>query len=127
VTFHRSTLPAMLVICLSFSGSATTCIALKKFKVRQVCGQVQTVLGDVITDATVHVIKKGNPDTTARVESDNSGNFTFGRLDEGEYTIQVDVRGFHSASQEVEIRQPRRQTQECGHPLIARMQVADAL
>ena len=114
----------MLVIGLSFSCSATTCIALKKLKVRQVCGQVRTVTGDVIPDATIQVTKKGNPDSAPRAQSDSAGNFSFARLDVGDYVIQVDVRGFHSAAQELEVRRPRKQTESCGQPLLVLMQVA---
>ena len=120
----RSPLLMMVVICLSFSSSATTCVMLKKFKVRQVCGQVQTVLCDVIPDATVQITKKGNPQTAERAQSDSAGNFRFGRLDEGEYSIQVEVRGFHSVAQEFEIRHPKAQTLDCRHPLVVLMQVA---
>ena len=124
VTFCRSTLLALFVIGLSFSCAATTCIALKEFKVRQVCGQVQTVRGDVVPDATIQVTKKGNSETATRLESDKRGNFAFGQLDEGEYVIQVDVRGFHSVAQDFEIRRPIKRIHSCEHPLIALMQVA---
>jgi hypothetical protein len=59
------------------------------------------------------------------MQSDHEGNFSFGRLDEGEYAIRVDVRGFHIASQEFEIRRPMKDVQSCSHPLLVLMQVAD--
>ena len=125
VTFGRATALAMLVIWLVCSCSATTCIELKKFKVRQVCGQVQTVVGDVIPDATIQVTKKGNPDSAVRAETDSAGNFSFARIDEGEYSIRVDVRGFHSVSQEFEIERAVKRVQGCSHPLVVLMEVAD--
>ena len=100
-------------------------MALKKFKVRRVCGPIQAVQGDVLPDAMVQITMRGRPNTAVRVPSDDARNFKFGWLDQGEYQIQVDVRGFHSASQEFEIRHSEKETHQCGHPLGVLMQVAD--
>ncbi len=121
----RSALQSMIFVCLSFSCSATTCIGLKKFNVRQVCGQVRTVTGDEIPDAIIQVTRNGDSGAAVRTQSDHAGNFSFSRLDGGEYTIRVDVRGFHTASQEFEIRRPMRKARSCSQPLLVRMQVAD--
>jgi len=59
------------------------------------------------------------------MQGDHEGNFSFGRLNEGEYAIRVDVRGFHTASQEFEIRRPMKDVQSCSHLLLVLMQVAD--
>ena len=124
MTFCRSVILAIL-ICLPLFCSATTCIGLKKFKVRQVCGQVRTVTGDEIPDAIIQVTRNGDSSARARMQSDHEGNFSFGRLDGGEYVIRVDVGGFHTASQEFEIRRPIKHEQSCTHPLLVSMQVAN--
>lgn len=123
VTFCRTVLLATLV-CQPFLCSATTCIALKKFKIRQVCGQIQTVMGDQVPDAMIQVVKNGDSSASSRMQSDPEGYFRFGRLDEGEYTIRVEVGGFHPASQEFEVRRPMKEMQSCSHPLLVLMQVA---
>jgi carboxypeptidase family protein len=99
---------AIFIWILSVSSSATTCIALEKFKVRQVCGQVQAPLGDVIANATLRVITKGRPDNAVRTQTDNVGDFGFSHIDEGEYEIQVEADGFRPVGQEFEMRRPKR-------------------
>jgi hypothetical protein len=83
------------------------------------------VTGDEVPDANIQIKKNGDSSAAARIQSDRDGNFSFGRLDEGEYAIQVDVRGFHTASQEFEIRRPMKDVQGCSHPILVSMQVAD--
>jgi carboxypeptidase family protein len=118
---HGRFLQAILVVGLSASCSATTCIALKKFKVRQVCGQVVTPAGDVIPDATVQVRKKGES-MALSTHTDTDGNFKFDRIFEGEYEIEVDVPGFRSALQEFEVARPKK-AGRCVRPLVALMHV----
>lgn len=117
-------LAAIFIVALSISARATTCIALKKFKVRQVCGRVQTGLGDVIPNAAIQVTKKGRPDTAVRMQTDGGGNFTFRRFDEGEYEIQVETYGFRSVSQEFELRRPMKEGRQCDRPILVTMQLA---
>jgi hypothetical protein len=116
---------AMVVIVLSLSSSATTCIQLKKFRVRQVCGQVQTVVGDVVPNASLRVQKPGTGDVIAQAQTDRKGNFLFDSLSAGSYEIVVDVAGFHIALQDFELTYPMKSVGRCEQPILALMRVAD--
>jgi hypothetical protein len=65
---------AVLIGTLLLAGTsamATTCIAGRSFKVRQVCGQVKDSTGVAIPDASVELTKKGESQAIFTEQSDS--------------------------------------------------------
>jgi hypothetical protein len=117
----RLIFPFLLGLAYVYPCGATTCIALKKITINQVCGQVQDPVGSVIPGAKIKVVNQQPSATSLQVQSDKIGNFNFARLDEGDYTIYVEVEGFARASRQFRVQRSKSR-RTCKHPLIARMQ-----
>jgi hypothetical protein len=78
---------------------ATTCVAGKKFKVRQFCGTVTDKDGAVIPDAKIEITPKGHPEQTKSAISDEDGRFGISNLGDGDYEIRAKYSGFWDAWQ----------------------------
>jgi Carboxypeptidase regulatory-like domain len=90
----------VLVVAISVSPlSATTCVAGKKFKVRQVCGTVTDKAGAVIPDTKIEITPNGHPEQAKDTVSGNDGRFEISNLRDGDYEIRVKYSGFWDAWQ----------------------------
>jgi len=68
-------------------------------------------------------MKKGEPASTNAAQSDDNGNFSFGRLEKGTYEFQSDVNGFLPAFDEFEVSRPVSSTSGCTRILFVYMTV----
>jgi hypothetical protein len=102
---------------------ATTCIAGKSFKVRQVCGQVKDFGGAAIPDASVELTKKGESRAIFTEQSDSDGKFHFRHVPDGDYELRVKYKIFWDVAQPFSVRRSRDEN-TCPHPIRVVMKVA---
>jgi hypothetical protein len=109
---------------LAESGAvATTCIAGKSFKVRQVCGQVKDFSGAAIPDASVELTKQGESQAIFTEQSDSDGKFHFRHVPDGDYEVRLKYKIFSDVAQPFSVRRSRDEN-TCPRPIRVLMKVA---
>jgi hypothetical protein len=77
-TMKQASNPTILVfaffVAVQFGASATTCVATKTFKVKEVCGKLTNPLNEPIARAEVDLLHDG-PDVSSGVLTDDGGEF----------------------------------------------------
>ena len=111
------------VVVVTTTSSATTCIAGKKFKIRQVCGQVRDGGGAEIPDAKVQVISQGQVRVVAEAQTTSDGTFALADIASGDYEIRITFPGFWDASRDFQLTRRARGT-GCSHPIRVVMKPA---
>ncbi len=105
------------------SAMATTCIAGRSFKVRQVCGQVKDFTGVAIPDASVELTKKGESQAAFTEQSNSDGVFLFRHVPDGDYELRVKSRIFWDVGQPFSVRRSKDEN-ICSRPIRVVMKVA---
>ncbi len=113
----------LIILLTGSSATATTCIAGKSFKVRQVCGQVKDFAGLAIPNATVQLRKNGDTDVRFALQTDNDGKFRFSNVADGDYELRVKFAGFWDAAQPF-IVEKSRENDLCPKPIRVVMKPA---
>jgi hypothetical protein len=116
--------PTILVfaffVAVQFGASATTCVATKTFKVKEVCGKVTNPLNEPIARAEVDLLHDG-PDVSSGVLTDDGGNFIMPNVPRGQYEIRVKSVGYVTAAQQLIVTKSRGST-HCHRPLQVGLQ-----
>jgi hypothetical protein len=111
--------PTILVfaffVAVECGASATTCVATKTFKVKEVCGRVTNPLDEPIARAEVDLLQDG-PEVSSGILTDDSGNFIMPNVPRGKYEIQVKSAGYVTAAQQLIVTKSPGNTQ-CLRPL----------
>jgi len=84
----------LLLMCLTASSvslSATTCVANKKFKVKQVCGRVTDLSGVPIPKVPIELQDEKSVPVREAI-TDDDGVFTMSDTPKGEYILRVQIR-----------------------------------
>jgi hypothetical protein len=102
---------------------ATTCVAGRSFKVRQVCGQVKDFSGVAIPDASVELTKDGESQAVFTEQSDSDGKFHFRHVPDGDYELRVKYKIFWDVAQPFSVRRSRDEN-TCSRPMRVEMKVA---
>jgi hypothetical protein len=103
--WFNSFIAALLLSLPPGVSAATTCIALPSLKpVHLICGVVVVPSGDRVHNAKVMVLQRGKE--IAAQETGEDGKFSFEKLKEGNYEIQVRVNGLGVASTQVVLVHP---------------------
>jgi hypothetical protein len=89
----------LVAVMAALPSHATTCVAGKKFKVRQVCGTVTDEDGAVIADTKIEITPSGHPEQVKNAISGQDGTFAVSNLPDGEYEIRAKYSGFWDAWQ----------------------------
>jgi hypothetical protein len=97
-------------VALQFGASATTYVATKTFKVREVCGKVTNPLDEPIARAEVDLLQ-GGPEVSSGILTDDSGNFIMPNVPRGKYEIRVKSVGYVTAAQQLIVTKSRGNTQ----------------
>jgi hypothetical protein len=113
----------IIFVLLTTSSFATSCVWGKKFKIRQVCGQVKDAYGAEIPDATVQLMRKGQAEIVAEAHTAADGMFALRGLESGDYEIRIKNAGFWDASQDFQLIRPAKGT-VCSHPIRVVMKPA---
>jgi hypothetical protein len=92
-----------VAVMSALPSHATTCVAGKKFKVRQVCGTVTDKDGAVIPGTNIEITPSGHPEQVKNAVSDQDGTFATSDLGDGDYEIRAKYSGFWDAWQPFEI------------------------
>jgi hypothetical protein len=103
-----------------FQASATTCVATKTFKVKEVCGKVTNPLNEPIVRAEVDLLNGGS-EVSSGVLTDDRGDFIMPNVPRGQYEIRVKSAGYVTAAQELIVTKDRRIT-HCHKPVQVRLQ-----
>jgi len=106
----------LVVAVVTLPLNATTCVAGKKFKVRQVCGTVTDKYGAVIPDAKIEIAPIHRPEAAKNVSSDQNGQFAFPDVRDDEYEMRVKYPAFWDAWQPFTVRGSRAY-KECRKPI----------
>jgi len=87
---HTTTTAVLLifVVAAELCGSATTCVASKKFKVRAVCGTVTDPTDVPIPEVDVELLDAQSV-VLQRAVTNEEGHFTMSTVPQGEYVLQV--------------------------------------
>jgi hypothetical protein len=116
--------PTILVfaffVAVQFRASATTCVATKTFKVKEVCGKVTNPLNEPIARAEVDLLHDG-PDVSSGVLTDDGGNFIMPNVPRGQYEIRVKSVGYVTAAQQLIVTKNRGNSQ-CHNPIQVHLQ-----
>jgi hypothetical protein len=116
--------PTILVfaffVAVQFGASATTCVAAKTFKVKEVCGRVTNPLNEPIARAEVDLLNNG-PEVSIGVLTDDGGNFTMPDVPRGQYEIRVKSAGYVTAAQQLIVTKRRGNT-HCLKPVKVQLQ-----
>ncbi len=113
----------IVFVLLTTSSFATSCVRGKKFKIRQVCGQVRDAYGAEIPDATVQLTRNGQAEIVAEDRTAADGRFALRGLASGDYEIRIKYAGFWDASQDFQLIRPAKGTR-CSHPIRVVMKPA---
>jgi hypothetical protein len=125
VRLRSVSLMSACAIAFAIPATCTTCVRIaQKIKVRQFCGIVIDPTGAGLPHATLRVMKRGEPASTNTAQSDDNGNFSFGRLEKGTYEFQSDVQGFIPAVDEFEISRPVSNVSRCTRILYVYMSLS---
>ena len=118
----RSITPAILALVFfpGFHASATTCVATKKFKVKEVCGKVTGPFNEPIARAEVDLFNGGSEVSTG-VLTDDRGDFIMPNVPRGQYEIEVKSAGYVTAAQQLIVTKTRRNTY-CHKPVHVHLQ-----
>jgi hypothetical protein len=108
------------VVALQFDASATTCVATKTFKVKEVCGRVTNPLDEPIARAEVDLLHDGR-DVSSAVLTDDGGNFIMPNVPRGQYEIRVKSVGYVIAAQQLIVTKSRGNPQ-CLNPVKVHLQ-----
>lgn len=111
------------LLLVGASAKATTCIAGRSFKVRQVCGQVRDFTGVAIPDASVKLSKKGESQAAFTEQSDSDGKFHFRHVPDGDYELRVKSKLFWDVAQPFSVRRSK-DDNICSRPIHVVMKVA---
>jgi hypothetical protein len=113
----RLIIPAILALVFfpRFHASATTCVATKTFKVKEVCGKVTGPFNEPIARDEVDLLKGGSEVSTG-VLTDDRGDFIMPNVPTGQYEIQVKSAGYVTAAQRLIVTNTRRHT-SCHKPV----------
>jgi len=124
VRIGRQEVASLIVfVFLTSSLFATSCVWGKKFKIRQVCGQVKDAYGAEIPDATVQLKRKGQAEIVAESQTAANGTFVLRGIASGDYEIRIKYAGFWDASQDLQLTRPAKGT-GCSHPIHVVMKPA---
>jgi hypothetical protein len=118
---HVAFLVAMVV--MTATSFATTCIAGKKLKIRQVCGQVRDAGGAEIPNAKVQVTRQGQGGIVAEAQTAADGTFALPGIASGDYEIRITFAGFWDASQDFQLTRLAKGA-GCSHPIRVVMKPA---
>jgi len=114
---------AIVFLLLTDSSFATSCVWGKKFKVRQVCGQVKDAYGAEIPNATVQLTRKGQAEIVGQAQTSADGMFELESIASGDYEIRIKYGGFWDASQDFRVVRPTR-GEGCSQPIRVVMKPA---
>jgi Carboxypeptidase regulatory-like domain len=107
-------------VAVQFGASATTCVATKTFKVKEVCGKVTNPLNAPIAGAEVDLLHDG-PDVSSGVFTDDGGNFIMPNVPRGRYEIRIKSLGYVTAAQQLIVMKNRGNNQ-CHKPVQVHLQ-----
>lgn len=92
----------------------------KGLNVTKLCGRVVDPMGAAIAKAEVTLDRGSGVEVVKRVQSDSSGGFTLGKLEDGEYQLNVRSPGFHALQIPIRIRNAG-PSKECEEPIYVRL------
>jgi Carboxypeptidase regulatory-like domain len=98
-----------LVFFPRFHASATTCVATKPLKVKQVCGKVTGPFNAPVAGAEVGLLGGGSEVSTG-VRTDDRGDFIMPNVPSGQFEIEVKSAGYVTAAQQLIVTKTRRNT-----------------
>jgi carboxypeptidase family protein len=104
------------------SASATTCIANREFKLRQVCGVVTDKSGASISKVNVKLLD-ANSAVISNAETNANGEFVITNVRDGNYILRVKFDGFATAWQRFRVHHSKRDKM-CGRPIRVRLELA---
>jgi len=87
-----------LVFFPRFHAGATTCVAAKPLKVKEVCGKVTGPFNAPVVRAEVDLLSGGSEVSTG-VLTDDRGDFIISNVPSGQYEIEVKSAGYVTAAQ----------------------------
>ena len=116
---NRTILVFAFFVAVQFGASATTCVATKTFKVKEVCGKVTNPLNAPIAGAEVDLLHDG-PDVSG-VLTDDGGYFIMPNVPRGQYEIRVKSLGYVTAAQQLIVTKNRGNNQ-CHKPVQVHLQ-----
>jgi hypothetical protein len=113
----------IILVLLTGSSFATSCVWGKKFKIRQVCGQVRDAYGAEIPDATVQLSRQGQEEVVKEAQTAADGTFSLPNIASGNYVIRIKSAIFWDASQDFQLTRPAKGAR-CSHPIRVVMKPA---
>jgi hypothetical protein len=123
-TMKHAIIQTILVLAffaaIRFHASATTCVATKAFKVKEVCGKVTNPLNEPTARAEVDLLNGGSEVSTG-VLTDDRGNFIMPNVPTGQYEIRVKSAGYVTAAQQLIVTKNRGNT-HCHKPIQVHLQ-----
>jgi len=116
----RAITPTILVfaffVAVRLQASATTCVATKAFKVKEMCGKVTNPLNQPVARAEVDLLSDGSSEVSKGVLTDDRGDFVMQNVAKGQYEIRVKSPGYVTAAQQLIVTKNRRNT-HCHKPI----------
>ena len=116
----RTILVLALFVAARVRAKATTCVATKAFKVKEVCGKVANPINEPIARAEVDLLNLGS-EVSGGVLTNDRGDFIMPNVPRGQYEIRVKSVGYITAAQQLIVTTNRRNTR-CHHPVRVRLQ-----
>jgi len=122
---------AMWRFCLFLTGTfvllgtpswATTCVANREFKVRQVCGVVTYKGSETIPDVNVELLDS-NSSVLQSAPTDANGQFVFASVKDGKYILRIKFDGFAIAWQPFRVARSKN-GQACRIPMHVTLELA---
>jgi ABC-type amino acid transport substrate-binding protein len=98
-----------LVFFPRFHAGATTCVATKPIKVKEVCGKVTGPFDAPVARAVVDLLSGGS-DVSTEVLTNDRGDFIVPNVPSGQYEIEVKSAGYVTAAQRLIVTKATRNT-----------------
>ena len=116
----RTILVLAFFVAIRFHASATTCVATKAFKVKEVYGKVINPLNEPIAHAEVDLLNGGS-EVSGGVLTNDRGDFIMPNVPTGQYEIRVKSAGYVTSAQQLIVTKNRGNT-ECHKPIQVHLQ-----
>src|SRR5271157_4177922 len=92
----RTILVLAFFVAAPVLANATTCVATKAFKVKEMCGKVDNPFNEPIARAEVDLLNLGS-EVSGGVLTDDRGDFIMPNVPRGQYEIKVKSVGYVTA------------------------------
>lgn len=110
-----------LFVAVRFHASATTCVATKAFKVKEMCGRVTNPSNEPVARAEVYLLRGGSSEVSNGVRTDDRGDFIMPNVTRGQYEVRVKSAGYVTAAQQLIVTKDHGNTY-CHKPVQVHLQ-----